>query len=133
MVAVIMAAWATSTWAQIPIGGGAVPVTAETPGDYFFLIMESETTPTAESLYAPNTQFISTLDSALFAGVNAQNASELMPVVEPLPCDSYDPMVNDIAPALMNTYLGALNVAQQQESEVQGEDFTAISNNIQWT
>ena len=106
-------------------------VTAETPGDFFYLIMESETTPTLETTYQPNTQFISTLDNTLFAGVNAQNASELMPVVEPLPCDSYDPMINDIAPALMTTYLGALGVAQQQESEVQGEDFTTIAANIQ--
>jgi hypothetical protein len=40
-------------------------------------------------------------------------------------------MINDIAPALMNTYLGALTVAQQQESEVQSEDFTTIAANIQ--
>jgi len=130
-VAIVMAAWTTSAWAQPIIGGGPVPVTAETPGDFFYLIMESETTPTAESTYQPNTQYIESLDNVLFGGVNAQNASELMPVVEPLPCDSYDPMITDIAPALMNTYLGALTVAQQQESEVQSEDFTTIAANIQ--
>jgi hypothetical protein len=130
-VAIVMAAWTTSAWAQPIIGGGPVPVTAETPGDFFYLIMESETTPTAESTYQPNTQYISSLDEILFGGVNAQNANELMPVTEPLPCNSYDPMINDIAPALMNTYLGALTVAQQQESEVQSEDFTTIAANIQ--
>jgi hypothetical protein len=92
--------------------------------------MESLTTPAPELTFQSNTEFISSLDSDIFAGVNAQNASDLMPVTEPLPCDSYDPMINDIAPALANTYMGALEVAQGQEAELVGEDFSGIAANL---
>lgn len=94
-------------------------------------VEQSLTTGTAGDTYQPNTPFIQTLDQSLFQGVTTQNASTLMPVTTPLPCDSYTPMISQIAPALMNTYMGALNVAQQQETELQGEDFTTIAGNLQ--
>jgi hypothetical protein len=140
-----MAAWTTSAHAQIPLPGGngcgATPanpcfVADMTPApadsaDFFYLMMESLTTPALDLSFQSNTEFISNLDSDLFAGVNAQNATDLMPVTEPLPCNSYDPMINDIAPALKNTYLGALEVAQGQEAELGAEDFSGIAANLQ--
>jgi len=143
MMTLIVAAWTTSAWAQFPLPGGpscgdtpANPCfVADVPGpftetDLFYLMTESLTTPALNLTYQSNTEFISSLDSDIFAGVNAQNASELFPVTEPLPCDSYDPMINDIAPALKATYIGALEVAQGQAIETEGEDFSGIAANL---
>jgi hypothetical protein len=136
-----MAAWTTSAHAQIPLPGGngcgATPANpcfvadiTPNPADFFFLIMESLTTPALNLTYQPNTEFISSLDSDIFSGISTQNAAELLPVTEPLPCDSYTPMINDIAPALQSTYMGALEVAQGQEAELVGEDFSGIAANL---
>ena len=53
-----------------------------------------------------------------------------MPVTQGLPCDSYTPMTTEIAPALMNTYEGAISETQQLTTELQGEDFTALAASV---
>lgn len=93
-------------------------------------INQSLTTATSGSTYSPVTGTISSLDQGLFAGVNAQNVDELLPVTTPLPCDSYFVMLTD-ATALRKTYRGAINLAQQQEAQLQQEDFGTIAANIQ--
>ena len=94
-------------------------------------INTSLTTGTNGTTYTSNSGTISSLDQILFQGINSQNAGGIMPVTTPLPCDSYDQMIGTIAPALAKTYLGALSVAQQQDAQMKGEDFTGIASNIQ--
>jgi hypothetical protein len=67
----------------------------------------------------------------LFSGINPQNAAQLMPVTQGLPCDSYTPMVTQIAPALTQTYQAAISNTQQLMTELQGEDFSQIAANVQ--
>src|SRR6185437_8251989 len=136
MIAVLI--FAPLTYAQF--GGSAVDIV----GDEIILPTQDQNTPdidtqsqtiaqslttTVNGTYAPNTGTISSLDSTLFAGVNPANAGYLMPVTTPLPCNSYDPMVGSIAPALAKTYLNAISIAQQQDTELKGEDFSNIAAN----
>jgi len=133
------AAWAPSAWAQLAVSDAPVEAaTADMDQKQFPALITQDTntatsltTTTQSSTYSSNSGTISSLDQALFSGVNSQNDSELLPVTQGLPCDSYTPMVTQIAPALRNTYLGAIAVAQQQETELQGEDFTTIASNMQ--
>jgi hypothetical protein len=67
----------------------------------------------------------------LFSGINPQNAAQLMPVTQGLPCDSYTPMVTQIAPALMQTYEAAISETQQLTTELQGENFSTAAANVQ--
>jgi hypothetical protein len=57
--------------------------------------------------------------------------AQLLPVTQGLPCDSYTPMVTQIAPALMNTYQSAISITQQLTTELQNEDFTTLAANVQ--
>ena len=93
-------------------------------------IARSVTTITTGGQYAPNSQFISSLDQVLLSGVNPQNTAQLMPVTQGLPCDSQAVMLS-VASATAKTYQAALANTQQQLSELQGEDFSVISANIQ--
>lgn len=108
-----------------------VPVYDGTVADNTDIAATSLSTVTPGTTYAPNAQFVASLDQVLFAGVNPQNDATLLPVTTPLPCDSYTPMVNTIAPAVASTYYGALQVVQNQENELQGENFTTIATDIQ--
>jgi hypothetical protein len=80
---------------------------------------------------APNTVSIASLDQALFAGVNSQNDTTLMPVTEGLPCDSYTPMTTQIAPALMQTFTAAISTTQQLMTELQTENSDALAASVQ--
>jgi hypothetical protein len=94
-------------------------------------IVAALTTTSQGAQYAPNSQFIASLDQVMFAGVNPQNDGELFPVTQGLPCDSYDPMITQIAPALMKTYTGALANTQTLTTALQNINLSAISVNIQ--
>jgi hypothetical protein len=91
----------------------------------------SLTTTTVGGWYTPQASLLSNINQTLFSGVNPQNAAELMPVTQGLPCDSYTPMTTQIAPALMNTYESAISETQQLTSELQSENFTTIAANVQ--
>jgi hypothetical protein len=67
----------------------------------------------------------------LFSGINPQNAAQLLPVTQGLPCDSYTPMVTQIAPAIAQTYNAAISETQQSMTELQGENFTTAAANVQ--
>jgi hypothetical protein len=91
----------------------------------------SLTTTTAGGWYTPNVSLIGNLNQTLFSGINSQNATQLMPVTQGLPCDSYTPMTTQIAPALAQTYNAAISTTQQLMTELQGEDFSGIAANVQ--
>jgi hypothetical protein len=80
--------------------------------------------------YQPQTSLLNGLPT-LFSGVNSQNAAQLMPVTQGLPCDSYTPMTTQIAPALAQTYNAAISITQQSMTELQGEDFSTLAANVQ--
>jgi hypothetical protein len=94
-------------------------------------INASLTTTTQGSQYTSNSAFISSLDQAMFGGLNPQNDAQLLPVTQGLPCDSYTPMTTQIAPALAQTYKAAISNTQQMMTELQNENFSQIANNVQ--
>jgi hypothetical protein len=123
-------AWIPSTWAQVPTGPLPVitvpgSVTSDPPVEL------SLTTTTAGGWYTPQVSLLGNQTQTLFSGVNTQNALQLMPVTQGLPCDSYTPMTTQTAPALMQTYESAISNTQQLMTELQGEDFSAIAANVQ--
>ena len=142
------AAWTATAWAQLPFpGGGPVPVTAETPGDYFYLMMTSladidtvQLPPIVQSLtigggggnYIPNTQIISNLGQTLFPGNGA--TPQIFPGWESCAPDCTD-AGKAIDQAVMATYQGAFSVAQQQEQQLINEGDTAgtIDSNVAGT
>jgi hypothetical protein len=129
MRAAVVIATAPPAWSQVPTG--PIPVLT-VPGS-----VESDapvelslTTTTVGGWYQPQASLLDTLPS-LYGGINSQNASQLLPVTQGLPCDSYTPMVTQIAPALAQTYNAAISETQQLTTELQSEDFSAIAANVQ--
>jgi hypothetical protein len=90
----------------------------------------SLTTGITGGWYQPSGTLLGNLTQTLFSGINTQNAAQIMPVTQGLPCDSYTPMVTQIAPALMNTYEGAISETQQLTIELQGENFSTLAASI---
>lgn len=91
----------------------------------------SLTTSTAGGWYQPQGSLLGNQNQKLFSGINANNASNILPVTQGLPCDSYTPMVTQIAPALMRTYTSAISNTQDLMAELQSEDFSGIAANVQ--
>jgi hypothetical protein len=133
LAAVVLAAVAcfpSISLAQVPTGPLPVitvpgSVTSDPP------VEASLTTTTAGGWYQPQASLLGNQAQTLFSGVNPQNATQLMPVTQGLPCDSYTPMTTQIAPALMQTYQAAISNTQQLMTELQGEDFSQIAANVQ--
>jgi hypothetical protein len=131
LAAVVSAAvaWIPSTsWAQVPTGPIPVitvpgSVTSDPP-------VELSLTTTVGAWYTPQTSLLGNV-STLFSGINPQNAAQLMPVTQGLPCDSFTPMTTQIAPALAQTYNAAISETQQLMTELQGENFTTLAANVQ--
>ena len=142
VVLVATVAWGTSACAQFGSGCGDTPVdpcftsdgatenNTSSIASEDATIAQSVTTTTQGGQYTPNAGFISSLDQVVLGGVNSQNAPQLMPVTQGLPCASQAVMLS-VASATAKTYHAALADTQQQLSELQGEDFSAISANIQ--
>jgi hypothetical protein len=126
-VLVAAAAWIPSTWAQIPTGPIPVitvpgSVTSDPP-------VELSLTTSVGAWYQPQTSLLDL--STLFASINPQTETQLFPVTQGLPCDSYTPMVTKIAPALMHTYEAAMDETQQLTAELKTENFSTLAANIQ--
>jgi hypothetical protein len=93
----------------------------------------TQTTTTATSVttgggggdYVPNASYIASLDQTLFSGINAQNFADNFPGWEALPANSAD-LAAGIAAVTLQTYGEAIALAQSQEQELEGEDFSAI-------
>ena len=110
---------------------GAAPVITVPGSVTQDLIVEQSLTTTVGAWYQPQASLLATLNQQLFSGINPQNVAQLLPVTQGLPCDSYDPMISQIAPALMNTYESAISVTQQLTTELQNEDFSTLAANVQ--
>jgi hypothetical protein len=122
-------AWIPSTsWAQVPTG--PIPVITVPGSVESDPPVEASLTTTVGAWYQPQTSLLGSLPT-LYNGINSQNATQLLPVTQGLPCDSYTPMVTQIAPALMNTYEAAISETQQLTTELQGENFSTLAANVQ--
>src|SRR5690242_16580666 len=76
--------------------------------------------------YQPNSQFIASLDQSLFSGINTQNFATWFPGWQALPSNSTDTVAIPLATAVLTTYGQALALAQSQEQELEGENFSNI-------
>jgi hypothetical protein len=89
-------------------------------------IVISVTTGGGGGDYQPNSQFIASLDSALFSGINSQNFNTWFPGWQALPPNSTDTVAIPLATTVLTTYGQALALAQSQEQELEGENFSNI-------
>jgi hypothetical protein len=90
-------------------------------------IAASVTTPGGGGDYQPNAPYIASLDQGLFSGVNSQNFNSEFPGWQALPPDSTDTIAIPLVATVLQTYAQALALAQSQQQELEGEDFTNIS------
>jgi alcohol dehydrogenase YqhD (iron-dependent ADH family) len=90
------------------------------------LTATSVTTGGGGGFYTPNASFISSLDQGLFSGVNGQNFNTWFPGWQVLPPNSTDTVLIPMTTTTLTTYGNALALAQSQEQELAGEDFSNI-------
>jgi hypothetical protein len=77
--------------------------------------------------YQSNAAYISSLDQTLFSGVNSQNFGNEFPGWQALPPNSTNAVAIPLVTTVLHTYGQALALAQSQEQELEGEDFSNIS------
>jgi hypothetical protein len=77
--------------------------------------------------YQSNAAYISSLDQTLFSGVNSQNFGNEFPGWQALPPNSTNAVAIPLVATVLHTYGQALALAQSQEQELEGEDFSNIS------
>jgi hypothetical protein len=90
------------------------------------LTTTSVTTGGGSGIYTPNAQFIASLDQGLFSGINSQDFNTWFPGWFALPANSTDTVAIPMTTTVLTTYGNALAVAQNQEQELAGEDFSNI-------
>lgn len=83
--------------------------------------------------YQPNAPYISSLDQGLFSGVNSQNFNNDFPGWQALPANSTDTVSIPLVKTVLQTYGQALALAQSQEQELEGEDFSNIETALSTT
>ena len=76
--------------------------------------------------YTPNASYIAGLDQGLFSGINTQNFAESFPGWQALPPDSTESVAMPLTTTVLTTYGQAISLAQSQEQELEGEDFSNI-------
>jgi hypothetical protein len=76
--------------------------------------------------YQPNSAYIANLDQQLFSGINAQNFATWFRGWQALPPDSTDTVAIPMTSTVLTTYGQALALAQSQERELEGENFSNI-------
>jgi hypothetical protein len=76
--------------------------------------------------YQPNSSYITSLDQSLFSGINSQNYNTSFPGWLALPPNSTDTVSIPLTTTVLTTYGNALALAQSQEQELEGENFTNI-------
>ncbi len=128
--AVLVAAVAWIPSISLAQGIGPVPVITVPGSVESDLPVELSLTTSVGAWYTPQTSLLGNV-STLFSGINPQNATQLLPVTQGLPCDSYTPMTTQIAPALAQTYNAAIAETQQLTAELQGENFSTLAANVQ--
>jgi hypothetical protein len=97
------------------------------------IIATSVTTGGGGGEYTPNAPYISSLDQGLFSGVNSQNFNSEFPGWLALPPDSTDTVSIPLTATVLQTYGQAIALAQSQEQELEGEDFTNIETTLSTT
>jgi hypothetical protein len=83
--------------------------------------------------YQPNAAYISNLDQGLNSGVNSGNFNNEFPGWQALPPNSTDTVAIPLVRTVLQTYGQALALAQSQEQELEGEDFTNIETTLSTT
>lgn len=114
----------TSVLVPMPSGSGA-PVDDVATNVNTDITATSVTTGGGAGAYAPNAQYISSLDQTLFSGVNSQNFGETFPGWVPLPPNSTE-LGQALTEVTLRTYASALATAQAQANELAGESASGI-------
>ena len=140
MGAVVSLAWP----AHAQLGGSAVDITgdevtvstADQSADSSLEDIDTQTAAIDTSVtsgggggggsYQPNSQYIASLDQHLFSGINSQNFNTWFPGWQALPANSTDTVAKPMTNTVLTTYGQALALAQSQEQELQGENFSNI-------
>jgi hypothetical protein len=78
--------------------------------------------------YQPNSSYIANLDQSLFSGINNQNFNTWFPGWQALPANSTDTVSIPLTTTVLQTYGQALGLAQSQEQELEGENFSNIES-----
>jgi hypothetical protein len=141
-VALLLGAAVKPAHAQ-PFGGSAVDVTGGQTGlnvlteddpteqntsgilQQDSAIATSVTTGGGAGNYTPIGGYIANLNQQLFSGVNNQNFSANFPGWVPLP-DKSTLTAEALVKTTLTTYQASIALAQSQEQELEGENFTAI-------
>jgi hypothetical protein len=90
------------------------------------LTANSVTTGGGGGDYQPNSAYIANLDQQLFSGINAQNFATWFPGWQALPPNSTDTVAIPMTNTVLTTYGQAIALAQSQERELEGENFSNI-------
>jgi hypothetical protein len=88
-------------------------------------IATSVTTGGGAGNYTPIGGYIGNLNQQLFSGINNQNFSSNFPGWVPLP-DTSTLTAKALVKTTLTTYQASIALAQSQEQELEGENFTAI-------
>jgi hypothetical protein len=83
--------------------------------------------------YQPNSAYIANLDQQLFSGINAQNFATWFHGWQALPPNSTDTVAIPMTNTVLTTYGQAIALAQSQERELEGEDFSNIETTLSTT
>jgi len=141
-VAIVMAAWTTSTQAQpIPIGPGggcgATPANpcfvADLPGEYstadfFYLMMTSLTTPESSQNFTPINDYLTGLVTAMNQNVNPDDFVGWVALSDTSSVDAAN-----ITADTLQTYKTALSTAQSAAASSANDGFTQIETTSQTT
>jgi hypothetical protein len=136
-VAIVMAAWATSAWAQLPLPGGNV--CGLTPGnpcyvaditpnpeDFFYLMMESLATPETSQNFTPINDYLNGLVTVMNQNVSPDDFVGWVPLSDTSTEDAVT-----ITADTLQTYKTALSTAQSVAASSANDGFTQIETTSQ--
>jgi len=125
---VVVLALLRPAYAQLPIGPGSglVSVTAATPGDFFYLMMESQTVPEVSQNYTPITDYLTGLNNTLADNLSPGDIEGWTPLSDTSTEDAVG-----ITEDTMGTYTTALGTAQSVLASSSNDVFTPIEASSQ--
>jgi hypothetical protein len=138
-VALVAAAWATSAWAQLPLPGGNVcgltpgnpcyvaDITPN-PADFFYLMMESLTTPESSQNFSPINDYLNGLITAMNENVSPDDFVGWVALSDTSSVDAAN-----ITSDTLQTYKTALSTAQSAAASSANDGFTQIETTSQTT
>ncbi|MBV8356937.1 MAG: hypothetical protein JO189_03240, partial [Deltaproteobacteria bacterium] len=143
---IVVAAWATLSWAQLPLPGGPSCGTTpanpcfvvDTPGpfdagpldttDFFYLITESLTTPETNQNFTPINDYLSGLVTVMNQNVSPDDFEGWEPL-----SDTSTEDAATITDDTLGTYKTALSTAQSVAASSANDGFTQIETSSQTT